>query len=95
MDLNEAQKQIILQLNKLDEIRQDAFQITILVQDQRAQWHDKYIKKKVFQPGDWVLLYDSKFKHFKGKFSTKWLGPYEVEEFFDNDLVRIKTIDDD
>lgn len=95
MDLNEAQKKRILQLNELDEIRQDSFQRTMLVHDQRDQWHDKYIKKKVFQRGDQALLYDNKFKHFKGKISTRWLGPYEVEEVFNNGSIRIKTIDDD
>ena len=34
---------------------------TILVQ-QRAQWHDKFIKKKQFKVGDWALLFDSKFQ---------------------------------
>ena len=39
------------------------------------------------------MLYDSKLKQFKGKFSTGWLGPYEVDEVFDNGSLRIKTID--
>ena len=79
MDLDEAQKQRILQLNELNEIRQDALQRTTLIQEQRNKWHDKYIKKKYFQSGDWALLYDSRFKNFKGKLSTRWLGPYEVD----------------
>ena len=41
------------------------------------------------------MLYDSKFKHFKGNISTRWLGPYEVADIFDNGSVRVKTIDDD
>jgi len=41
------------------------------------------------------LLYDSKFKHFKGKIFIRWLGPYEVIEVFNNGSVRICTIDDD
>lgn len=49
----------------------------------------------MFRPSDWAWLYDSKFKHFKGKFSTIWLGPYEVIEVFDNGLVHIYIIDDD
>ena len=48
MDLSEAQKQRLLQLNELDEIRQDAIQHTVLVQEKRARWHDKFIKKKKF-----------------------------------------------
>jgi hypothetical protein len=78
LNLDEAQKQRVLQLNELDEIRQDVIQRTILFQNQRSKWHDKFIKKKHFQPGDWDLLFDSRFKTFKGKLTTRWLGPYEV-----------------
>ena len=52
MDLSEAQKQRLLQLNELDEIRQEAIQHTILVQEQREKWHDKFINKNKFQSGD-------------------------------------------
>ena len=31
-------------------------------------WHDRHIKNKTFQIGDLVLLYDSKFIKFPGKF---------------------------
>ena len=40
------------------------------------------------------MLFDSKFKDFQGKFQTHWLGPYEIEIFFSNGAVRIKTIDE-
>jgi len=52
LDLSEAQKHRLEQLNELDEIRQDAIQSTSLVQQQRAKWHDKYINEKKFQAGD-------------------------------------------
>ena len=94
MDLEEAQKQRIMQINELDEIRQDALQRTMLVKSQRKKWHDKFIKKKKFQTGDWALLLDSRYKNFKGKLTTDWLGPYEIVTAFDNGSVRIKTIDD-
>jgi hypothetical protein len=94
LDLSEAQKQRVMQLNELREIRQDALQRTILVKNQRSKWHDKYIKKKHFQPGDWALLFNSKYKTFKGKLTTRLLGPYEVETVFANGAVKIKTIDD-
>eukprot|EP00253_Pinus_taeda_P006934 PITA_06934 len=94
MDLSEAQKYRMEQLNELDEIRQEAILRTDLVQYQRAKWHDKHIKEKKFQKGDWALLFDSKFKDFKGKFQTHWLGPYEIDKVFRNEAVRIKTIDE-
>jgi hypothetical protein len=95
MDLSDAQQQRITQLNELDEIRQDDIQHTTIIQQQRMKWHDKFIRKKKFKPGDWALLFDSKFKIFKGKLSTHWLGPYEIETIFYNGSVKIKTIDEE
>ena len=46
MDLDEAYKQRILQINELDEIRQDALQRTMLIKNQGKTWHNKFIKKK-------------------------------------------------
>eukprot|EP00253_Pinus_taeda_P025379 PITA_25379 len=94
IDLSEAQKHRMEQLNELDEIRQEAILRIDRVQYQRAKWHEKYIKEKKLQEGDWALLFDSKFKDFKGKFLTHWLGPYEIDKVFSNGAVRIKTIDE-
>ena len=71
---------------------QDALQRTMLIQNQWKQWHDKFIKQKQFNTGDWALLFDSQFKNFKGKLTTRWLGPYEVVATFDNGSVKIKPI---
>ena len=46
MDLEEAQKQRVLQINELDEIRQDALQRIMLIKNQQKKWHDKFIKQK-------------------------------------------------
>lgn len=49
---------------------------TIVIQQQRTKWHEKFIKKKVFQRGDWALLYDSHFQDIKGNICSRWMGPY-------------------
>jgi hypothetical protein len=95
MDLDEAQKHRVMQLNEIYEIRKDDIHRSTLIRDQRDKWHDKFIKKTSFQPCDWALLYDNGFKFFKGKLSTRWLGPYEVDTLYDNDSIKIKTIDED
>jgi hypothetical protein len=82
------------QVNELDEIRQTKVKQTYLVQQQRAKWHDKFLKRNQFEAEYWELLFDSRFKNFKGKLKTRWLGPYDIEEVFDNGVVKIKTIDD-
>lgn len=65
-----------------------------VTQVQRKVWHDKNIKDKMFQEGDWALLYDSRFMDLKGKLMTRWLGPYVIEKCHDNGAVQIKTIDE-
>ena len=91
--MSTTQTQRLNQLNELEEKRSAAIQQTKIIQQQRAKWHDRFIKKTNFQKGDWALLYDSRFKDFKGKLCTIWLGPYEVDTVFDNGIVQLVTID--
>ena len=64
----------------------------MLIQNQRKKWHDKFIKQNQFNIGDSALPFDSRYKNFKGKLTTCWMGPYEVVTTFDNGSVEIKTI---
>ena len=60
-------------LAKILEPEEDRFIAGFQQQVQKAReksWHDRHIKKKQFQNGDLVLLYDSKFMKFPGKFKT-------------------------
>ena len=93
IDLNEAQKERIMQLNQLDEMRQQAEERTIFMQKQRKQWHDTHIKKKEFKEADWALPFDSKFKDHKAKFTTHWMGPYEIVQVFEHGSVKLTKID--
>jgi hypothetical protein len=94
MNLDETQQQRFLQLNEMNEIRKEELQRTTLIQEQRTKSHDKYLKKKNFQQGDWALFYDRRFKNFKGKLTTRWMGPYEIDIVYDNGSIKIKTIDE-
>lgn len=84
LDLTRAQQERLLQLNGLDEFKMQALLHTEVIQAQRKIWHDKNIKDKRFQEGDWDLLYDSRYKDFKGKLRTRWLWPYVIEKCYDN-----------
>ena len=52
-------------------------------------WHDHHIKLHTFKVNDYVLLYDSKFENFPGKFIMHWLGPYVVKEVTDGGTVQL------
>ena len=41
------------------------------------------------------MLYDSRYKDFKGKLRTRWFGPYVVERCHDNGSVQFRTIDEE
>ena len=84
LDLSNAQKNRLLQLNGLDEFRMRVLLHTEVTQLQRKIWNDKNIKDKQFQEGDSALLFDSKYNGFKGKLRTRWLGPYVIEIRHDN-----------
>lgn len=75
LDLTDAQIARLQQLNELDEKILDAIHQTTMIQHQRSKWHDKTIKHKQFQKGNWALLYDSQFKNFKGNYVQDGLDP--------------------
>eukprot|EP00253_Pinus_taeda_P020172 PITA_20172 len=94
LDLTDAQTARLQQLQELDEKRLDAIHQTTMIQQQRTRWHDKTIKQKQFQKGNWALLYHSHFENFQGKLRTRWLGPYEIDVVFPNRTVILLMIDD-
>ena len=60
LDLSHVQKERLFELNGLDEQRMQTLLHSEVVQLQRKIWHDRHLKEKQFQPGDWALLYDSR-----------------------------------
>ena len=63
-----TQQDHILHLNELDEWHKSALHNIELIQSQRKQRHDIFIKDREFSFGDWALLYDSQYQHHQGKF---------------------------
>jgi transposase InsO family protein len=64
----ETQNERLLNLLKLEE---DRFVVGFHQQVQKNReklWHDRHIKSKAIKSGDLVLMYDSKFARFPGKF---------------------------
>ena len=70
-------------LTKLEELEEegflDGFHQKVQKQCEKA-WHDRHIKLCTFKVNDLVLMYDSKFDKFSGKFRMHWLGLYVVKE---------------
>jgi hypothetical protein len=79
MDLPNARTKRQMQLGELEEWREKAYHNARMYKEKTKRWHDKRIKKKSFEPGDKVLLFNSRFKLFgRGKIRSKWDGPFTV-----------------
>ncbi|WRX13021.1 Integrase [Theobroma cacao] len=77
-DLQVAGEQRLLQLNELDEFRLQAYENAKLYKEKTKQWHDNKIMERSFEPGQLVLLYDSRLKLFSRKLKSRWSGPFIV-----------------
>ena len=55
------------------------------------RWHDKRIQKREFKVGEYVLLYNYRFRFFAGKFLSKWEGPYIIEEVYRSRAIKINN----
>ena len=66
----------------------------MIYKERTKRWHDKRLKPKNFNPGDKVLLFDSRVKLFgHGKLRSKWLGVYHVINTSSHGAITIQ--DDD
>ena len=67
LDIGRTGLKRLLDLNELEELRNDAYFNSKIVKDKLKKWHDQNITRKNFSQGDKVLLYDSKLHLFPGK----------------------------
>ena len=77
-DFQDAKEERLLQMNELEELRNEAYDNTRIYKDKTKKWHDQKILRKEFKAGEQVLLYNSKLKLFPGKLKSRWSGPYTL-----------------
>ena len=88
-DFKTVREKRILDLNLLDEWRNEAYESARMFKEKVKIWHDKKIKKKEFKVGDQVLLYNSRFKFSAGKLASKWQGPLVIHEVYRSGAIRL------
>ncbi|CAL2239398.1 unnamed protein product [Prunus armeniaca] len=91
-DLKEAGTVRKLQLNELEELRNESYENARIYKERTKLYHDKAILRKEFQPGMKVLLYDSRLRLFPGKLKYRWVGPFKVLQVFLHGAVEIENI---
>nr|GFB22523.1 putative nucleotidyltransferase, ribonuclease H [Tanacetum cinerariifolium] len=71
-----------LQLNELSELRDQAYENSLIYKERTKKLHDAKIKNRIFNVGDQVLLFSSKLKIFLGKLKSCWSGPFTIAEIY-------------
>ncbi|GJV95226.1 reverse transcriptase domain-containing protein [Tanacetum coccineum] len=71
-----------VKMNELNELRDQAYENSLIYKEKTKKIHDSKIKNRVFNVGDRVLLFNSRLKIFLGKLKTHWTGPFTVAQVF-------------
>ncbi|GJT14611.1 reverse transcriptase domain-containing protein [Tanacetum coccineum] len=81
-DLKTAGDHRKLQLNELSELRDQAYENSLIYKEKTKKLHDSKIKNRIFNVGDQVLLFNSRLKIFSGKLKSRWSGPFTITEVY-------------
>ena len=93
LDLGRVGLKRFLDINELEELRNDAYLNSKIAKDRLKKWYDQLISRKNFKQGDQVLLYDSKLHLFLGKLKLRCTGPLIIHQVYRNgagDLLNSK-----
>ena len=89
LDLGRVGLKRFLDINELEELRNDAYLNSKIAKERLKKWHDQLIAGKNFKQGDQVLLYDSKLHLFPGKLKSRWTGPFFIHQLYPNGSVDL------
>ncbi|GKA18343.1 reverse transcriptase domain-containing protein [Tanacetum coccineum] len=80
-DLKTAGDHRKVQLNELNELRDEAYENSLIYKEKTKRIHDSKIKNRVFNVGDRVLLFNSRLKIFSGKLKTAVRNRFTEHKF--------------
>ncbi|RVW63915.1 Retrovirus-related Pol polyprotein from transposon 297 [Vitis vinifera] len=89
MDLIRAGAKRCLDLNEMEELRNDAYINSKVAKQRMKKWHDQLISNKEFRKGQRVLLYDTRLHIFPGKLKSRWIGPFIIHQVHINGVVEL------
>ncbi|RVW13142.1 hypothetical protein CK203_104959 [Vitis vinifera] len=89
MDLSRVGLKRFLNLNELEELRNDGYINSKIAKERLKRWHNQLVSRKDFQKGQRVLLYDSKLHIFPGKLKSRWIGPFTIHQVHSNGVVEL------
>ncbi|XP_073017780.1 uncharacterized protein [Primulina eburnea] len=89
-DKGASGEQRLLQLNEMEEFRNDAYENAKIYKEKTKRWHDKQILRRLFEPGQQVLLFNSRLRLFPGKLKSRWSEPFIVETVYPHGAIELK-----
>ncbi|XP_075096279.1 uncharacterized protein LOC142174393 [Nicotiana tabacum] len=92
MDGDLAGKKRLLQLNELDEFRLHTYENAKLYKEKSKRWHVKHIQHREFEPGQEVLLFNSRLKLFPRKLKSRWSCPFVVVSVKPHGAVELRDM---
>nr|GEX92515.1 DNA-directed DNA polymerase [Tanacetum cinerariifolium] len=91
-DLKTAGDHRKLQLNELQELRDQAYENSLIYKEKVKKLHDSNIKNRIFNVGDQVLLFNSRLKIFSGKLKTRWFDPFTITEVYPYGTAKLSHV---
>jgi len=82
----------MLQLNKMEEFRNNAYEHARIYKERTKRWHDKHIMSRDFKKGQKALLFNSCLRPFLGKLRSKLSGPFEVTQVLTHGAIEIYSL---
>ena len=79
-NLDDASNARKLQLNELEELRNDAYKNSRITKARTKAFHDKRFFRKTFEICQKALLYNSRLHLFSRKLNSKWSIPFIVKK---------------
>ncbi|KAL4282794.1 hypothetical protein GQ457_16G017530 [Hibiscus cannabinus] len=95
MDWETAGQKRLLDINELEEIWHTTYGNAKIYKEKTKKWHDRKILPKEYQPGQQVLLFNSRLKLFPGKLKSRWSGPFIITHVSPHGAITIKSPKDD
>nr|GEV85818.1 reverse transcriptase domain-containing protein [Tanacetum cinerariifolium] len=78
---------------QLNELRDQAYENSLIYKEKTKRLHDLKIKDLVFNIGDRVLLFNSRLKIFSYKLKSRWSGPFTISHVYPYGTVELSQPD--
>jgi hypothetical protein len=89
-NIDETGKLRKLQMNELEELRNEVYESSRIYKAKMKTFHDKRILRKTFVVNQKVYLYNSRLHKHPGKLRSRWDGPYIVKHVSEHGAIKVE-----